>query len=145
MTIWAPIIIPMLEQKETADAVCLAINFCGGGAPGPVCRLLNAPSDLQREERVIAEVRRSVASRQQLALKKKQPQSKRETPWGWLLKRLEYTFNSHLPFDDYDNDTFSTAREFRGYADFCFFFFFSWLVLTAVDKMELAWQGLQRL
>ncbi len=119
--VWAPIIIPLLEQKETADAVCLAINFCGGGEPGPVCRLLNPPNDLVREQAVIASTRKMIASRQQMSLKKKNdkkssPPSARDTPWGWLLKRLEYTFNSHLPFDDFDNDTFSTVREFRGWS-----------------------------
>ncbi len=90
VSVWAPVIIPLLEKKETADAVCLAINFCGGGDPGPVCRLLNAPNDLEREARVIAETRQMIATRKQTALTKKtQPQSKRDTPWGWLVHRLE--------------------------------------------------------
>jgi acyloxyacyl hydrolase len=114
--VWAPLIIPLLEKKETADAVCLAINFCGGGDPGPVCRLLNPPNDLAKERRAIAETRQLMAARQQMTLKKKPSLEKRETPWGWLLKKLEYTFNNHVPFDDFDNDTFSTVREFRGWS-----------------------------
>ncbi len=113
VTVFGPIIVPMLEAKETADAVCLAINFCGGGAPGPVCRLLNPPDDLARERAAVAAARRQLAAREQFRLKRK---ATRETPWGWLLKRLEYTFNSHLPFDDLDNDTFSDEKEFRGWS-----------------------------
>ncbi len=117
VTVFGPIIIPLLEKKETADAVCLAINFCGGGAPGPVCRLLNPPDDLEREKQSIAETRAIMSTREQLTLKKKRATEKsEETPWKWLLDRLEYTFNNHLPFDDYDNDTFSTTQEFRGWS-----------------------------
>ena len=114
VTVFGPIIVPMLEAKHTADAVCLAINFCGGGAAGPVCRLLNAPDDLRREAAAVAGARAELAKREQQRLRAKE--RSRETPWDWLLKRMEYTFNSHLPFDDLDNDTFSNAQEFRGWS-----------------------------
>ena len=31
-----------------------------------------------------------------------------------MLQKLETTFNSHVPLEDLDNDTFSTIKEFRG-------------------------------
>ena len=113
---WGPIIIPMLEKKETADAICLAIKFCGGGDPGPVCRLNNPPANLEREKASILAVQKHVSERETFLRRRIQRRQIRalETPWGWLLKRLEYTFNEHLPFDDFDNDTFSSIHEFRG-------------------------------
>merc|ERR1711991_1070947 len=49
----------------------------------------------------------------ELALRKKREEHL-ESPWKWLLGKLEYTFNNHVPLDDFDNDTFSTIKEFRG-------------------------------
>ena len=86
-----------------------------------VCRILNPPNDLELERKTIASVRRTLnlkekRKRKKPVQKKVSKKSKRETPWEWLLKKLEYTFNNHVPFADYDNDTFSTLQEFRGYS-----------------------------
>jgi hypothetical protein len=31
VSVFGPVIVPLLEKKETADAICLAIGLCGGG------------------------------------------------------------------------------------------------------------------
>jgi acyloxyacyl hydrolase len=121
---FGPIIVRLLEQKETADAVCLAIDLCGpkqGEPSGPACRILNAPSDLHRESRNVAAARQWLRANPRpkaraLEARLEREMRRYESPWEWFIKRMEYTFNNHVPFDDFDNDTFSTFQEFRGWS-----------------------------
>lgn len=110
-------IIEMLEARESPDAVCAAIHLCPLANGAPVCRLQPTVADAQREKERIAVGARQQQRRSRRFARSRQQRSKMlESPWRWFYDKLETTFNSHVPLVDDDNDTFSTAPEFRGYS-----------------------------
>ena len=113
---YGPVVIELLEKKETPDVVCLALDICTNET-GHVCRLFPLPSNHRHHLSEAEELRRRVAAAKKWA--------KGGTPRDFpdlckipvlkpicdLTKRFG---DDHLPVDDIDGDYFSDLQTFRG-------------------------------
>lgn len=84
-------IIELIEKEENPDQVCLHLSFCDN----PSCSLFGSASS-------------------QFIGKYKNKSNQKETPWDWIMERLNQVTKNHLPFIDFDNDKYSTISTLRG-------------------------------
>ena len=115
---YGPVVINLLERKETPDVVCLTLDICTNET-GHVCRLFPLPS--RRHRGAISETEEL---RQRVAAAKERVHHLQNAdllpdickipvvrPICYLLDRFG---NDHLPVDDVDGDYFSDIQTFRG-------------------------------
>eukprot|EP01102_Stenamoeba_stenopodia_P006161 TRINITY_DN1696_c0_g1_i1.p1 TRINITY_DN1696_c0_g1~~TRINITY_DN1696_c0_g1_i1.p1 ORF type:complete len:637 (+),score=144.82 TRINITY_DN1696_c0_g1_i1:113-1912(+) len=108
-------IIVLLDNKETPDRVCRDIKLC----TLPTCNLFPEPSAPSWGKRVYHPSIRHI--QWQKDNNRDRPHNQYSgpydlNPWQWIMDEINRVFNSHLPFVDDDNDTFSTILGLRGSA-----------------------------
>ena len=108
---FGPVIIDLLERKETPDVVCLAIDICKNET-GEVCHLFPLPphsSPAELEQRVTAARKRASS-----LLRGPFPDLCNVTVIKPICDIIERFGSDHLPVDDVDGDYFSDLQTFRG-------------------------------
>ena len=112
-----PVVIDLLEKKETPDVVCLALDICKNET-GQVCRLFPLPSLSDRSLEAAELQRRLVAARERARLLRGGVQRLPDLCNITVIKpicNIIYGFaNDHLPVEDADGDYFSVLRTLRG-------------------------------
>ena len=112
---YGPVVIDLLEKKETPDVVCLAIDICKNET-GEVCRLFPLPS---RRSPAELDLQRRLAAAKDRAryLRKAElrfPDLCNITVIKPICEIIDKFGDDHLPIDDVDGDYFSDLRTFRG-------------------------------
>lgn len=109
---FGPVIIELLEKKETPDVVCLALDICKNET-GQVCRLFPRPSHNHAElqQRVSAARDRARHLRSSVD---HFPDLCNITFIKPICDIIDRFGNDHLPVDDLDGDYFSDVTTFRG-------------------------------
>ena len=104
---YGPVVVELLEKRETPDVVCLALQFCSNDT-GEVCRLFPAPSILPERLAAVRERARFLTGRRTFSdicnLPIVQP----------ICKLIDRFGDDHLPLEDADGDYFSDIETFRG-------------------------------
>lgn len=116
---YGPVVIQLLEKKETPDVVCLALDFCKNET-GHVCRLFPLPSRRRTAVSEAEELRERVSAAKRSVqhllggygrLRPDLCNISVVKPICDLINRFG---NDHLPVDDVDGDYFSDLETFRG-------------------------------
>lgn len=114
---FGPVVIDLLEKKETPDVVCFAIDMCKNET-GQVCRLFPPPSLSGRLPKEIDLQKRLTAARQRARYLRhgvlRFPNLCNITVVKPICDVIERFGKDHLPVDDLDGDYFSDLRTFRG-------------------------------
>lgn len=114
---FGPVVIDLLEKKETPDVVCFAIEICKNET-GQVCRLFPPPSFSSRSPEETELQHRLTAARQRARYLRRGPQRFPNLCNITVVKPIcdviERFGNDHLPVDDLDGDYFSNFQTFRG-------------------------------
>ena len=110
---FGPVVIDLLEKKETPDVVCLAIDVCKNET-GEVCHLFplpphSSPSELQRR---VATARKRAHTL--LGGVARFPDLCNVSIIKPICDIIERFGSDHLPVDDVDGDDFSDILTFRG-------------------------------
>lgn len=114
---FGPVVIDLLEKKETPDVVCFAIDMCKNET-GQVCRLFPPPSFSSRLPKEVELQKSLTAARQRARYLRRGvqrfPNLCNITVVKPICDVIERFGNDHLPVDDLDGDYYSDLRTFRG-------------------------------
>lgn len=114
---FGPVVIDLLEKKETPDVVCFAIDMCKNET-GQVCRLFPPPSFSSRLPKEVQLQKKLTAARQRARYLRRGvqrfPNLCNITVVKPICDVIERFGNDHLPVDDLDGDYYSDLRTFRG-------------------------------
>lgn len=114
---FGPVVIELLEKKETPDVVCFAIGICKNET-GQVCRLFPPPSFSSRLSEEMEFQQRLIAARHRAHYLRHGVQSFPDLCNITIVKPIcdivERFGKDHLPVDDLDGDYFSDLPTFRG-------------------------------
>lgn len=113
---YGPVVIDLLEKKETPDVVCLAIDICKNET-GQVCRLFPLPVSGLVPEEVDLQQRLAAAKQRARYLRRRVrrfPDLCNITVLKPICDIIERFGNDHLPIEDIDGDYFSDLQTFRG-------------------------------
>ena len=117
--VYGPIVINLLEKKETPDVVCLTLGICTNET-GHVCRLFPLPSRHRGAISEAEELRQRVAAAKQRVHHLRRdyaallPDICKIPVIKPICDLLDRFGNDHLPVDDVDGDYFSDLQTFRG-------------------------------
>lgn len=111
---FGPVIVDLLERKETPDVVCLALGVCTNET-GQTCHLFPLPSSSVEEvgRRVAASKERARYLRPD-AVRGGFPDLCNVSVIKPICDLIDRFANDHLPVDDIDGDYFSDFQTFRG-------------------------------
>ena len=110
---FGPVVIELLEKKETPDVVCLALDICKNET-GQVCRLFPRPSRHQGQLQQRVSAARERARHLLRGAPQRFPDLCNISVVKPICDLIERFGNDHLPIDDLDGDYFSDLRTFRG-------------------------------
>ena len=115
---FGPVIIKLLEAKETPDVVCLALDICKNET-GQVCHLFPLPSRRHHDQPATGEElqQRLAAAKERARLLHRQssfPDLCNIPIIKPICEIISRFGNDHLPVDDLDGDYFSDFQTFRG-------------------------------